>query len=264
MDAGKGTVTHMVSVTFRRLGCWIALAMFVFGQSSFAAKPMLTLSTEDGPPHMIQASNDGIDIDIVRSVLVELGYDVDVVYAPLERCKLSVKQGLFDLTVPTFVTSDSDGFYVSEPVINYRPTVFSKANTKFSSLKDIQDLRVATFQGARGYLGPQFVSMSRKNRYVEYSNMSVLSSLLLKDRTDVVVLDYYIFYYYLREMNQFGRLHEIQENAIIPSVQAAVGFHSKSLRDQFNQAFDKFKKVGGVKKIERTYIGDVPQWVHNP
>ena len=63
------------------------------------------------PPHMIAASNSGIDIDIATQVLKSIGYETKFIYAPLRRAKVQVQLGEADLTVPTFHTQDTKGFF---------------------------------------------------------------------------------------------------------------------------------------------------------
>ncbi|WP_158006837.1 transporter substrate-binding domain-containing protein, partial [Piscirickettsia litoralis] len=98
------------------------------------------MATSNGPPHVIQNSDSGIDIDIAREVLSELGYNVKVVYMSLARAKEKVKHGEVDAYTPTFHERDSKGYYVSKEIIKYRPTVFTlaKKNYKLSRIKDLE------------------------------------------------------------------------------------------------------------------------------
>ena len=231
------------------------LCCFALSSLPALALQTLTLSTEDGPPHMIAALNAGIDIDITRQVLERLGYKIEIVYAPLTRSKVQVTKGAVDLTVPTFFTQDQEGLYITDPIINYRPTVFTRKDYNFVSLNDIEGVRVSTFQGATGYFGPSFIAMSQKNHYREVASMKSLANMLVHGRTDVVILDYYIFYYHLSSLSESGQLVDINEFNLIPPVKASVGFHDSKLRDQFNQAFKTYKVSGEVDKVIERYIG---------
>ena len=219
------------------------------------AQEVLTLITENGPPHMIQASNSGIDIDITTQILKRMGYETNFVYAPLRRAKVQVQLGEADLTVPTFQTKDTDGFYISQPIIDYRPTVFSIQAFDFENINNIEKLRVRSFQGATGYFGQSFIEMTQQNDYLEIANMETLVMMLVTGRVDIVVLDYYIFYYYLRNLPIEKPNITINEHQLIPAVKASVGFNSAKIRDAFNQAYQVFEQQRSVQSIVDSYIG---------
>ena len=239
------------------------MLIVLYCTSNVYAQETLNIMTEDGPPHMIQASDSGIDLDITSEVLESLGYNTRMHYAPLTRAKFQVTQGKADVTVPTFYAKDSDGFYLSKPVIDYRPTVFTLASYPFKNLSDIKGLRVRSFQGATGYFGPEFVNMTQKNRYVEVPNMETLVRMLVSGRVDVVVLDYYIFYYYLTNIGVDEGETPILEHNLIPAIKASVGFSSKALRDKFDQAFQVFQQQDKISKIIERYIGQRSHLANN-
>ena len=80
--------------------------------------------------------------------------------------------------------------------------------------------------------------------------MSVLPLLLMKERYDVVLLDYYIFYYFLKA----HRLSDVQEHVIFDSVDAHVGFNDVDLRNNFNDALNTFKHSEEYRLIIRKYL----------
>ena len=221
------------------------------------AKELLLL-TDDGPPHMIKATDGGIDLDIANQVLQSLGYQINVFYTPLSRAQKSVQENLADVTVPTFYQEDSENFYLSDPIVYYRPTVF--ALTEHGQLshefEQFKNKRIMTFQGARGYFGKDFSDTIDKNKYREMHDMSVLPELLYKGRTDLVVLDYYIFYYFAQQRIENFNPNLFQSFPLMDKVPAYAGFHSKRLRDEFNQALAKYLSAGKDKVVIKKYLGN--------
>ena len=221
----------------------------------------LILATDDGPPHMIKETDGGIDIDIVKQVLNQIGHDVDIIYVPLGRAKLMVSEKKADVIVPTFFQSNNKYIYYSDPVINYKPMVFSlkSNNVTYKSISDLQNLSIVTFQGASGYFGEEFAKLSEKSDYKELHDMSKFPELLLKGRFEVVVLDYYIFYYFLKKQLDKNRSQyaykEITSFPLTPEVKAYAGFNDKVLRNKFNQQLSIFKDVKNDQKIVEYYIG---------
>ena len=239
------------------------LVVFVFFCSAKADAKRFILATDDGPPHMIKETGGGIDIDIVKQVLKQIDHELDIIYVPLERAKLMVSEGKADIFVPTFFQPDNKNIYYSDPVISYKPMVFSLKgnNISYNSISDLKGLSIITFQGASGYFGEEFAKLSTKSDYQELHDMSKFPELLLKERYDVVILDFYIFYYFLKKQLEKNKeryaYKEISSFALIPEVKAYAGFNDKLLRDKFNQQLAIFKKAESDKKIVEYYIGEV-------
>jgi ABC-type amino acid transport substrate-binding protein len=252
----------MLKSTLKRIN-FFNLLVFTCLSLPICAKELLML-TDDGPPHMIAASNNGIDVDIAREVLEIMEYSVKLDFAPLNRTMLQVANKQADLFLPTFSQKDTEKLFISAPIINYRPTAFSLENNKFQFTKiaDLAGKRVVTFQGAKGYFGEEFVKISKFNGYSELHDMSKFPEMLLKERCDVVVLDYYIFYYYLQEYLKLNPANsstnkEIDEFLLFPIVQAHVGFNDEALRNKFNQQLQLYKNQERDKKVIKKYINSI-------
>jgi ABC-type amino acid transport substrate-binding protein len=236
--------------------------IFVLLYSTSANANRLILATDDGPPHMIKEIDGGIDIDIVKQVLNQIGHDIDIIYVPLKRAELMVSHKKADVFVPTFFKQDNRNIYLSDPVISYKPMVFSLKNNSifYKSISDLKKLSIVTFQGASGYFGEEFAKLSQKSDYRELHDMAKFPDLLLKGRYDVVVLDFYIFYYFLKKLmsnkSQYA-YKEITSFPLVPGVKAYAGFHDKALRDKFNQQLSIFQQAKSDQKIVEYYIGTV-------
>ncbi len=91
--------------------------------------------------------------------------------------------------------------------------------------------------------------------------MAKFPGLLLKQRYEVVVLDYYIFYYFLKKQLQENTVkyiyQEIASSPLLPEVKAYAGFNDKKLRDAFNKQLSIFKKANKDQTIIESYIGSI-------
>lgn len=223
---------------------------------SFAVQARtLVMGTSNGPPYMIQATDSGLDIDIPREALKRMGYDLSVRYASLARAQMEVQSRRIDLMAPLAV-SGVDGVFMSEPYIYYRAAAFSlkKNHLTINNVRDLQQYRVMTFQGAKGYFGEEFVEAVRKAPlYSEIYKLSLLPRLLFAGRTDVVVLDYYIFKHFSHLLEEQNRLPELFVHDIFPRVPASVAFHNKALRDEFNRGLAAIKRDGTYDQILQKY-----------
>jgi ABC-type amino acid transport substrate-binding protein len=244
----------------------------IFSTYSFSDSKNLVMFSADAPPHMIAANNSGIDIDIVKTILTEMGHSVSIQFSPLKRAMEQVRKKEADLFLPTFFQKDSESLFISDSFIQYRPMIFSLKNDALSIEKftDLKGLRILSFQGATGYFGDEFNHVAQHENYSEMHDMSKFPEMLLMQRYDVVVLDYYIFYYFLKMYQEksentsndlFSLIDNysslIQRHDLIPQVNAYVGFNNKTLRDQFNSQLKTFIENKRHDKIIEKYIGTI-------
>lgn len=231
--------------------------LFLILSTSYAQAKTIILGTSDGPPYMIKKSDSGIDIDIAKSVLERMGHKVEVKYYSLARAQKELENGNIDAMVPLFKSATKEGLYVSDPHVMYRPTAFSLKGKKLqiNVLSDLSKYKLITFQGATGYFGPVFKKAADKAlQYKEYYDMTKLVKLLYRRHTDVVILDYNIFHYYLRDIKFTKKYEMLKVHEVFPRVPAVVGFNKKELRDQFNSELKSFYEDGSQKKIVEKYI----------
>ncbi len=239
---------------FTQIPLFIFISLFI---SSVCHAQELVISSDDAPPHMIQETNGGIDIEIAREVLRELGYGVTIRYSSLARGKLDVELGRIDAVTPTFYEKDRPGFYVSSPTVTYKPTVFTLKSSQheINRILDLADHKVITFQGATGYFGTDFIRVSKKSEYRESYSMEKFPELLLRGRYSAVVVDYYIFNYFYRINDKNRDTSVFQTHAVIPPVKACVGFHDINIRDQFNRKLSEYLDQKRDLLIIEKYVG---------
>lgn len=214
----------------------------------------LIMGTSNGPPYMIQATESGLDIDIPRAALAKVGYPLELEFYPLSRAIHELQMGRIHLTAP-FFTNAPKGIYTSDSHIEYRPSVIT-----LNSIPDLQDLSqlknysIATFQGATGYFGDVFYQASKQSPdYVEHHDMGILVDLLMSERYQVVVLDYWIFRHFLEKSNFANQINRVTFHELIPRVPAAVAFTNPELRDSFNKGLRLIKQDGTYSKILNRY-----------
>ncbi|KLN61034.1 hypothetical protein WH96_10110 [Kiloniella spongiae] len=212
----------------------------------------------DYPPHIIAAEEGGMDLDILRAVFDDMGYKSTVSFVPTKRALAMVNQGEADVAVPVFYQDDRDGYYTSDAIIDYKPTVFTlnRYDYVLDDLSSLSEHRVVTFVGAGGYFGSKFTkAVNNAVSYNEINNVNAMPELLLMERYSAAVLDENIFYYFYRKENKNRDLSIFDAHAIFPKVAASVGFNNQQLRDSFNQQLAKFCAAGKDQAIIEKYVG---------
>ncbi|WP_417452265.1 substrate-binding periplasmic protein [Kiloniella sp.] len=212
----------------------------------------------DYPPHVIATEKGGMDLDILRGVLDEMGFISTVRFVPAKRALSMVNQDDADVAVPVFFEADREGYYTSNAIIDYKPTVFtlSQNKDKIYDLSSLSNHRIVTFIGAGGYFGTIFTNATAKAiSYNEINNVGAMPELLLMERYSAAVLDANIFYYFYRKENKNRDLSVFDDHDVFPKVEAAVGFNDKSLRDSFNQQLAKYRADGKDRLVIEKYVG---------
>ena len=231
----------------------VLLLLVLLISASVRAETLL-MGTSDGPPYMIQATETGLDIDIPRAALKAVGYDMRLKFYPLARAMRELQLDQIHLTAP-FFSNPPNGIYVSDSHIQYRPIVISmKGIEPINSFEALGKYRLATFQGATGYFGEPLKKASQSSpSYIEHHDMGKLVSLLVQGRTETVLLDYWIFNYYLSQSGYPEMKKELVFHDFIPRVPATVAFHDKGLRNRFNQGLKIIRKNGTYDQIVKRY-----------
>lgn len=215
---------------------------------------ILIMGTSDGPPYMIQETESGLDIDIPRAALNRVGFSINMEFYPLSRAIHELQLKRINLTAP-FFTAAPEGIFVSDPHIEYRPSVITLDSIEnMSTLNQIKRYSIATFQGATGYFGEVFYNASLESPdYVENHSMEKLIDLLMTKRYQVIVLDYWIFHFFLSKSQYSSQLNKVRFHELLPRVPAAVAFNNEALRDQFNQGLRMIKDDGTYDEIINRY-----------
>ena len=227
--------------------------------SAASDSKVVTLASSEGPPHIIDGPSRGIDLDIAEVILNAMGYEVNYKFMSLARGAREVKAGRIGGVLPTFAQKDEESFYVSEPFIDYKPMVFSLREFGRSPqhLSDLSGESIATFQGAPGYFGPEFVKLSLTDGYHEIHDMSLIPEMLWRRRVDFAVLDLYIFYYFYRLQDKSRPLDLFTQHDLIAPVQAGIAFSSRSIRDEFNRQLAIALTPALKQRIVEKYLGEV-------
>ncbi|WP_419905241.1 substrate-binding periplasmic protein [Kiloniella sp.] len=237
---------------------FFCLLIFVILFSTKAYAKEIRIVATDYPPHVIEAQKSGMDLEILRSVLHEMGYSSTVKFVPTRRAMNMVEHGAADVTVPAFFEEDREGYYTSNAIIDYKPTVFtlSKNSHSLDGLSSLTAHKVVTFIGAAGYFGSEFTNATDKAvSYNEINNVDAMPDLLMMERYSAVVLDENIFYYFYRKKDKNRDLTVFDAHHVFPKIEASVGFHDQSVRDAFNEYLAKFRTAGKDKKIIEKYVG---------
>lgn len=208
------------------------------------------------PPYIINEYNNGIEIDIIREALKFKGHTFRLIVVPQKRIPLHYSKNLVDGIV-TYKKGSIEGVFTSSMSVTYEnyAMTLEKNNLKIKSIKDLKNMSVSSFHGAKTFLGKEFrKSVDNSKRYNEVPMQGRLIKLLVFERAQVVVSDKRIFNYFLNTYEkEIGKNLKIKYHPIFPPSPYYVGFRNKRIRDDFNLGLKYLKSSGKYKKIFKKY-----------
>jgi polar amino acid transport system substrate-binding protein len=122
-------------------------------------------------------------------------------------------------------------------------------------MKDLQTLRVSAFQRARQILGTTFSDIVDQNpRYEEVAKQEGQVQRLLLGRTDAVILEQRVFYYYLAQLlgDEEGDRYpkdKVRQHDLFPPTHYHFAFREAGHRQWFDRQLAKMKADGRYERI---------------
>ena len=248
---------NILRVMFR----WAVAGLLVFTTStSFAQKEKMTLSfMERWPPYAgAFLKNDGVYLDLVRTVFEYAGYDVELVYAPhartvenVKRLKWDVQAGLWE--VPFF--KDDFDFFANGNVDKITLMVLKESKIKSGNFEDLKGLTVGLVRGG-GY--PQnFLTSELFKRYPLTTQRQCLE-MLAKKRLDAIIVNslvaQWIIDHEVPKLKDKTRLLEplVGYNLLSPAISKK---HPKKdeMISRYNKAFKELREQGLYEKLFKVH-----------
>ncbi|BDS32470.1 substrate-binding periplasmic protein [Aeromonas caviae] len=236
----------------------LCLALLMFG-SHLAAEPLRVGVSFAIPPYVISHEDRGIELDLMREAFAGSPHELQVVYLPLERTFRMLEEGKLDAII-NVKPGMLESAYLSQPVITFHNRVFTLAPTAVHTMKDLQTLRVSAFQRARQILGTTFSDIVDQNpRYEEVARQEGQVQRLLLGRTDTVILEQRVFYYYLAQLlgdDQEGDRYpkdKVRQHDLFPPTHYHFAFREAGHRQWFDRQLSKMKADGRYERIFAAY-----------
>lgn len=217
------------------------------------------------PPYVIQESNSGFEVDIIRAALAVKGHTLKPTYASFLAAPKMLRDKQADAAQRgSMELKESEGFhYASEPTVLYQDAAVTlkKNNLKIDSLADLQGKSIVSFQGATQFLGQDYAAAVKGNaNYQESSNERRKLQMFYANSTQVYAGDVNIFKYYRDgvkgdvDVSQEVVYHKVFAPNADMSRNAV--FLDKQVRDDFNAGLKQLKSSGQYQQIIRKYVAD--------
>lgn len=234
----------------------IALITFVFCTKAIAQDDFKVVVGLPKPPYVIQDSNSGFEIELVREVLQNINKRVEFVYVPYGRSNKMLD--VDDINAVMTVNSQifPKNALLSDSYVTYQNVAISLKRNKFSinKIADLGDYSIATFQLAHKVLGQEFASAVEKSPlFIQVADQKKQLELLILGRVDTLVMDIHIFQYYLVLLDLQHIKNQIIYHKVFPESPYRIAFKKEKDLKAFNTALGLFKKTGAYAALKYKY-----------
>ncbi|MFS0822508.1 transporter substrate-binding domain-containing protein [Bacillus sp. 1P02SD] len=190
----------------------------------------------------------GFDIDVAEAIAKELGLEPNQKRFKFNSIVEGVKTGRFDAAVASHTITDERAEHVnfSTPYYYSGPQIFVRPDSDVQSLEDLKDLEIAVSKGSTYAQTAQEVT----GNVIQYdSDVTALEALAI-GKHDAVITDF------LTGKEGIGNGLDIEGKDILGlSEQAiAVSKENEELLKKINEALEKLRKDGTLKKISEKYF----------
>lgn len=232
------------------------LFLLVVGANKAMAETLRVGFGSNKPPYVIEASANGIEVDIVVAAARAAGFTVEPIFAPMARLRRMFDRG----EINAFATTnhgDNNEAQLSAEYVAYQNFAVALASRKLEieSIADLGKHSVSSFQRASTLLGPEFSLMAASNpRYREEADQIVRNRLLYSGRVDVIVGDRRIIEHFNRDVaNQVDTTQALTWYPLFRPTHYRVGFRNAAWRDRFDAGLAMIRNSGEYAEILKRY-----------
>lgn len=208
-------------------------------------------------PFAIEATANGIEIDIVKESLRRQGCKLVPVFLPFVRFGYALAENKVD-GVATINEHSGIPAVFSDPYIEYHnvAVTLKARRLPIDSISDLKGLKVIAFPGASLSLGDEFRRFTVNNpHYSEEQKQLSHNRLLYNGGVDVAIAERSIYAYLDRALDD-SKFAERRLPVVLHPLFAVnrykIGFRDPALRDKFNLGFASLSKED-LKNIHERY-----------
>lgn len=266
---------------FKRFSVQLGLLLSVFLLSAQFAHAQEKQQLEIGvsfsiPPWVIQGTDSGIELDLLRLAFENTPYSPKPVYLPFAIVHSKFDNGQLDGFINAKPNPYKSG-YLSDTVVTFENVAISLASNQYPEDLTVQflgDKQVVAFQKARQLLGGDFSEMAQNNDdYQEIAKQALQLNLLFVRNIDFIVMDKSIFGYFWKAASenksykQAGYRYDkaVTFHHLFEPSHYAYRFKEEAVRDAFNAGLAKIRENGQYDEVLKRYdhLSDLYQQAKN-
>lgn len=229
------------------------LAFLFFIQISFNAycEKIVMVFGKSLAPYVVEESNNGVELSIIRESLALEGHELVPVYTQLDRVAFMFDKGVVDAAHRYIKEGkDSTATYYGDVSIEYHDVFFTlkERNISIESPSDLESYTLLSFQGAKKHY-PRWLPENYKHSQMSAQINQI--KLLQRGHVDIVLSDKNIFSYNsnLYRLSSHEVLKDMRMHIFTPPYKYNPVFKSKKIAKAFNKGLKKMKESGRYNEI---------------
>lgn len=209
----------------------------------------------DKPPYVITENHSGFELELVNTILKELGHTMTPLYVPFGRSARQLENGVADIVLTLRAEHLVPDSLLSDVYVAYQNSAVSLAsrNIVIEDATDLLPHTVLAFQTARDVLGSEYHSaVSNHHCYSEIASQERQVKMLLLGSVDVAVMDRNIFTW-LRSQLPAKFQKDVVFHDLFERSEYRAAILNTELRQQFNAQLQRLKQDGRYQKLMNKY-----------
>ena len=209
-------------------------------------------------PYISSDAKSGLFIEIITEAYKRQPQHTITFVPSLKNQRLIQMLNDGKVDVAASIPKESKVKHLSMPAFKFKDVAITRAadNHQISRVHHLQGLRISAFENAHLYLGSEYKQVTEVNpTYDEALNGQTLVRKLMYGRTDVSVLDQFIF---LNALQKEGGILSnpalYSHHELFPTVVSYVGFRDIKLKNDFDKALQAIIDDGTYQAIYDSYL----------
>ncbi len=221
--------------------------------------PVVFVSQTQYPPFERTAkpgsSPEGMMIDVVRWMALELGFKAQFVDMPFQQAQQAVLSGKADIITSLFLSDKrQEQFSFSLPLFEVPASIFVR--TERTDIKDIDDLHGKTIAIQRGDYGMDFLQSQRITFTLsDTANFAEAADQVIAGKADAIIGDEQIVLYHIFSNNLTDQIKKMHTPLYIGQNCMAGRRDDALLIDILNKGIRRAEKSGVLENISKKWLG---------
>ncbi|WP_019676554.1 substrate-binding periplasmic protein [Arsukibacterium perlucidum] len=223
--------------------------ILILSCQALAEPKTLKVAVNIGPPWAFYQEGTGvtgIDVEIIRHILTSLGYETEFHLLGYSRLIKEFNEGKYDVASPAAFAAENG--HLTQRYLPFHDVAVSlkKHKHRIDTIADLKGKNVIAYQFARSVLGDEFAGAVTDANYLEVAERELQLTLLVNDRTDLVIDERRLLSYIMQQHypNQKLAIHPIFANKSYGAI-----IKDKYLQQQFDKELLNIQANGVYQKI---------------
>lgn len=201
----------------------------------------------------------GFDIDFIKAVAEEAGYEINVVHVGWDPIFVEIEQKTADIGISSITINDErkESYDFSVPYYPSTNKILIPEDSTIESGEDLKDKVIAVQNGTTGQEVAEAILGKNHENIKKFENNNLAIQELLSGGADAVIADNSVIEYYAK-MNPDQKLKVIADDSFALEYYGLMFQKGSELVSEFDKAINKIYDSGKYAEIYKEWFGNDP------